>query len=161
VEREKDSSFEPLLLRDLEMGKKHIKVDQKRRIKTPFESFHNQKNLCLVFFWGRQALKRNKLFVVDYHDTYITYINKINAEAGRAFYASRTLMFLTSDGTLQVLAIELTLPPPASGEPKNSRVFLPPDDRTPDGRITKSCAWELAKTHVKANDSAFHQVVNH
>jgi hypothetical protein len=119
------------------------------------------KIFCFFFFSWRQALKRNKLFVVDYHDTYITYINKINAEAGRAFYASRTLMFLTSDGTLQVLAIELTLPPPASGEPKNSRVFFPPDDRTPDGRITKSCAWELAKTHVKANDSAFHQVVNH
>ncbi|CAK9226351.1 unnamed protein product [Sphagnum troendelagicum] len=102
------------------------------------------------------ALAAKKLFVVDYHDTYITYINRINAQPGVAFYASRTLLFLTSDGTLQVLAIELTLPPPAPGGAKNSRVFLPPD---PDS--TKNWVWELAKAHVISNDSAFHQVVNH
>jgi hypothetical protein len=50
VERERDSSFERLLLRDLEMGKKHIKVDQKRRIKAPFESFNSQNFLFLFFF---------------------------------------------------------------------------------------------------------------
>ncbi|CAM6039179.1 unnamed protein product [Sphagnum compactum] len=102
------------------------------------------------------ALAANKLFVVDYHDTYITYINRINAQPGVAFYASRTLLFLTSDGTLQVLAIELTLPPSAPGGAKNSRVFLPPDKES-----TKNWVWELAKSHVISNDSAFHQVVNH
>jgi hypothetical protein len=103
-----------------------------------------------------KALAAKKLFVVDYHDTYITYINRINAQPGTAFYASRTLLFLTSDGTLQVLAIELTLPPSAPGGAKNSRVFLPPDQDS-----TKNWVWELAKTHVMTNDSAFHQVVNH
>jgi hypothetical protein len=120
-------------------------------IKVPFESFHDQ-----PFFFLLQAMEEKKLFVVDYHDTYITYINRINAQPGVAFYASRTLLFLTSDGTLQVLAIELTLPPSAPGGAKNSRVFLPPDQDS-----TRNWVWELAKTRVMTNDSAFHQVVNH
>jgi hypothetical protein len=127
------------------------KSGPKLQIKVPFESFHDQS----FFFW-LQALAAKKLFVVDYHDTYITYINRINAQPGVAFYASRTLLFLTSDGTLQALAIELTLPPSAPGGAKNSRVFLPPDQDS-----TKNWVWELAKTHVMTNDSAFHQVVSH
>jgi lipoxygenase len=109
-----------------------------------------------LFFW-LQAMAANKLFVVDYHDTYITYINRINAQQGVACYASRTLLFLTSHGTLKVLAIELTLPPKAPGGAKNSRVFLPPRDQ----ESTKNWVWELAKSHVISNDAAFHQVVNH
>jgi hypothetical protein len=126
-------------------------VDQNLQIKVPFESFYDQ-----PFFFWLQALAAKKLFVVDYHDTYIAYINRINAQPGVAFYASRTLLFLTSDGTLQVLAIELTLPPSAPRGAKNSRVFLPPDQDS-----TRNWIWELAKTHVMTNDSAFHQVVNH
>ncbi len=103
-----------------------------------------------------QALKENKLFIVDYHDAFLPYTKKINDLETSSIYATRTLFFLTSDGTLQVIAIELVLPPQTQGAAKNSRVFTPPPKDS-----TKNWVWELAKAHVLSNDSSFHQIFSH
>jgi hypothetical protein len=103
-----------------------------------------------------KALKENKLFIVDYHDAFLPYTKKINDLETSSIYATRTLFFLTSDGTLQVIAIELVLPPQTQGAAKNSRVFTPPPKDS-----TKNWVWELAKAHVLSNDSSFHQIFSH
>jgi lipoxygenase len=103
-----------------------------------------------------QALKENKLFIVDYHDALLPYAQRINDLETSSIYATRTLFFLTSDGTLQVIAIELVLPPPTQGAAKNSRVFTPPPEDS-----TKNWVWELAKAHVLSNDSSYHQIFSH
>ncbi|MCO5552249.1 hypothetical protein L7F22_005761 [Adiantum nelumboides] len=68
-----------------------------------------------------EALAQSRLYVVDFHDVYLPYIERINALEGKA-YASRTVFFLTKEGTLKVLAIELSLPP-TKDKPKSNRVF--------------------------------------
>ncbi|KAI5071290.1 hypothetical protein GOP47_0013541 [Adiantum capillus-veneris] len=99
-----------------------------------------------------EALNQNRLFVLDYHDVYLPYLEKINALEGKA-YATRTILFLSKQGILKVLAIELSLPPSADGKTsKRNRVF------TPNGN---SQHWELAKTHVNMNDTGYHQLVSH
>jgi hypothetical protein len=103
-----------------------------------------------------QALASKRLFVQDYHDIFLPYINRINAQNLGCMYAPRTLLFLTSDNILTPLAIELTLPPPAAGGVKQSRVFTPP----PAG-ATKDWLWELAKAHVSSCDSSYHEVISH
>ncbi|MCO5554016.1 hypothetical protein L7F22_007542 [Adiantum nelumboides] len=97
------------------------------------------------------ALKQNRLYLLDYHDVYLPYLEKINALEGKA-YATRTIFFLSEQGILKVLAIELSLPPSADGKTaKRNRVLTPNESRH----------WELAKTHVKINDTGFHQLVSH
>ncbi|KAG0619453.1 hypothetical protein M758_4G141400 [Ceratodon purpureus] len=103
-----------------------------------------------------QALANKRLFVQDYHDIFLPYINRINAQNLGCMYAPRTLLFLTSDNILTPLAIELTLPPPAAGGVKKSRVFTP----TPPGS-PKNWLWELAKAHVSSCDSSYHEVISH
>lgn len=104
-----------------------------------------------------QALAHKKLFVLDYHDIFLPYVGRINDLKTSATYASRTLLFLTSEGILNLLAIELTLPPTTVGGKKTSRVFTPPskDDST------KNWVWKLARAHVISNDASYHQVVSH
>ncbi|CAN1287462.1 Linoleate 13S-lipoxygenase 3-1, chloroplastic [Linum perenne] len=102
----------------------------------------------------QQALDENKLFIVDYHDVYLPFLDKINALDGRNTYATRTIFFLTSQGTLKPIAIELSLSP--AGPPSRSkRVITPPVD------ATSSWIWQLAKSHVCSNDAGVHQLVNH
>ncbi|CAN1828043.1 Linoleate 13S-lipoxygenase 3-1, chloroplastic [Linum perenne] len=101
-----------------------------------------------------KALDENKLFIVDYHDVYLPFLDKINALDGRNTYATRTIFFLTSQGTLKPIAIELSLSP--AGPPSRSkRVITPPVD------ATSSWIWQLAKSHVCSNDAGVHQLVNH
>lgn len=103
-----------------------------------------------------QATKSKRLFILDYHDAYIPYVGLINNLPGptRKMYATRTLFFL-SDGALKPIAIELCLPP-TSVSVASKRVF------TPDHSDTEhEWLWELAKAHVRANDSGYHQLVNH
>ena len=58
----------------------------------------------------RVIVVEKRLFIMDYHDFMMPYLDKINALDGKA-YASRTLFFLTKPGVLLPVAIELTLPP--------------------------------------------------
>ncbi|GMP88268.1 hypothetical protein CsSME_00040315 [Camellia sinensis var. sinensis] len=57
------------------------------------------------------ALQKKKLFMLDYHDLLLPYVNKVRESKGTTLYGSRTIFFLTPDGTLMPLAIELTRPP--------------------------------------------------
>ncbi|KAK7839814.1 linoleate 13s-lipoxygenase 3-1 [Quercus suber] len=102
----------------------------------------------------QQALEENKLFILDHHDAYLPFLERINALDGRKAYATRTVFFLTSLGTLTPIAIELSLPP--SGPSSCSkRVLRPAVD------ATSNWMWQLAKAHVSSNDVGVHQLVNH
>ncbi|KAH9301953.1 hypothetical protein KI387_013536, partial [Taxus chinensis] len=57
-----------------------------------------------------QALGEKKLFIVDHHDAFMPYLNRINALDSTKTYATRTILFLREDGTLKPVAIELSLP---------------------------------------------------
>ncbi|OWM69231.1 hypothetical protein CDL15_Pgr025418 [Punica granatum] len=101
-----------------------------------------------------EAIKQKKLFVLDYHDLLLPYVSKVRQLEGTTLYGSRTLFFLTPDGTLRPVAIELTRPP-MDGKPQWKEVFTPTSDAT-------GCwLWRLAKAHVLAHDSGVHQVVSH
>jgi hypothetical protein len=104
-----------------------------------------------------QAVAQKKLFTLDYHDIYLPYVTRINAQKLGLMYATRTVLFLGKDGTLAPLAIELTLPPTKAGGNKISRVFTAPK---PDQSETDQL-WNLAKAHVLSNDSSFHEVISH
>ncbi|KAM2719423.1 hypothetical protein EV2_040722 [Malus domestica] len=101
-----------------------------------------------------EALERNKMFILDYHDLLMPYVNKVREIEGTTLYGSRTLFFLTEDGTLRPIAIELTRPP-VGDKPKWKQVFTPTWD------ATGHWLWILAKVHVLAHDSAYHQLVVH
>ncbi|GLU22471.1 hypothetical protein SLE2022_385440 [Rubroshorea leprosula] len=101
----------------------------------------------------QQALDENKLYIIDYHDVYLPFLDRINALDGRKAYATRTVFFLTKGGTLKPVAIELSLPP--AGPRPSKRVVTPPVD------ATSNWIWQLAKAHVCSNDAGVHQLVNH
>ncbi|XP_042518149.1 linoleate 13S-lipoxygenase 3-1, chloroplastic [Macadamia integrifolia] len=103
-----------------------------------------------------QALEEKRLFMLDFHDIYLPFLDKINALDGRKAYATRTLFFLTRLGTLKPIAIELSLPFTASTSSSSSkRVLTPPVD------ATSNWIWQLGKAHVCSNDAGVHQLVNH
>ncbi|XAR49883.1 Linoleate 13S-lipoxygenase [Bertholletia excelsa] len=102
----------------------------------------------------QQALEENKLYIVDYHDVYLPFLDRINALDGRKAYATRTIFFLTPEGTLKPIAIELSLPS-AGPSSRSKRVVTPPVD------ATTNWMWQLAKAHVCSNDAGVHQLVNH
>ncbi|KAL5218682.1 hypothetical protein ABZP36_019366 [Zizania latifolia] len=103
----------------------------------------------------QQAMDEAKLFIMDYHDVYLPFLDRINAIEGRKAYATRTIFFLTQAGTLKPIAIELSLPPTQPGEARPSKVMTPPCD------ATSNWLWMLAKAHVSSNDAGVHQLVNH
>ncbi|XP_010932453.2 putative lipoxygenase 5 [Elaeis guineensis] len=103
----------------------------------------------------QQALEENKLFILDFHDVYLPFVDRINAQDGRKAYGTRTLFFLTPLGTLKPIAIELCLPPATPGCSRAKRVLTPPTD------ATSNWLWQLAKAHVCSNDAGVHQLVNH
>ncbi|TKY61137.1 Linoleate 13S-lipoxygenase 3-1 [Spatholobus suberectus] len=99
----------------------------------------------------QQAIVENKLFMINYHDVYVPFLDGINALDGRKSYATRAIFFLTLLGTLKPIAIELSLGP-SSG---SKHVVTPPVDATTNWK------WQLAKAHACANDAGVHQLVNH
>ncbi|KAL9266141.1 Linoleate 13S-lipoxygenase 2-1, chloroplastic-like protein [Drosera capensis] len=101
-----------------------------------------------------EAIAQKKMFILDYHDVFLPYVNKVREIKGTTLYGSRTVFFLTQEGTLKALAIELTRPP-SNGKPQWKQVF------TPSGDATDSWLWKLAKVHVLVNDSAHHQLISH
>lgn len=113
---------------------------------------------CYSVFTGwwnlLQAMEKNKLFIIDYHDILLPYIRKINSLKGRKFYASRTIFLKTRNGILRPIAIELSLPPSPSN-PSRKKVYTHGHD------ATTNWIWKLAKAHVCTNDAGVHQLVNH
>ncbi|XP_010540189.1 PREDICTED: lipoxygenase 3, chloroplastic-like [Tarenaya hassleriana] len=102
----------------------------------------------------QQAVEDNRLYMLDYHDIYLPFLDRINALDGRKAYATRTILFLTRLGTLKPIAIELSLPPHGPSH-RHKRVLTPPVD------ATSNWTWQLAKAHVCSNDAGVHQLVNH
>ncbi|KAL0415037.1 UNVERIFIED_CONTAM: Linoleate 13S-lipoxygenase 3-1, chloroplastic [Sesamum latifolium] len=102
----------------------------------------------------QQALDSSRLYIIDYHDIYLPFLDRMNALDGRKSYATRTIYFLTDLGTLKPIAIELSLPP-TSPNTRSKRVLTPPVD------ATTYWMWQLAKAHVCSNDAGVHQLVNH
>ncbi|CAN6275812.1 unnamed protein product [Urochloa humidicola] len=102
-----------------------------------------------------EALEGNRIYMLDYHDIFMPFLDRINAQDGRKAYGTRTLFFLTAAGTLKPIAIELCLPPMTDGCSRAKRVFTPPAD------ATSNWLWQLAKAHVCSNDAGVHQLINH
>ncbi|KAL2627323.1 hypothetical protein GLYMA_07G196800v4 [Glycine max] len=102
----------------------------------------------------QQALEENKLFMLDYHDVYLPFLDRINALEERKAYATTTILFLTKMGTLKPIAIQLALP---TGNPNTSskQVLTPPKD------ATSKWLWQLGKAHVCSNDAGVHTLVHH
>ncbi|CAJ1933281.1 unnamed protein product [Sphenostylis stenocarpa] len=101
-----------------------------------------------------EAIKQKKLFILDYHDLLLPLVEDVRKLEGTTLYGSRTVFFLTHEGTLRPLAIELTRPP-MDGKPQWKQVF------TPSWHSTAVWLWRLAKVHVLAHDSGYHQLVSH
>ncbi|KAG8648092.1 hypothetical protein MANES_09G147500v8 [Manihot esculenta] len=102
-----------------------------------------------------EAIEKNKLFILDYHDVLMPFLRLIN-ETSTKVYATRTLLFLKEDGTLKPLAIELSLPHPGGDQfGAVSNVYTPAEHGI-EGSI-----WKLAKAYVAINDSGFHQLISH
>ncbi|KAJ3679572.1 hypothetical protein LUZ60_017583 [Juncus effusus] len=103
----------------------------------------------------QQVLEQNRLYMLDFHDIYLPFLDKINAQDGRKAYGTRTIFFLTDLGTLKPIAIELCLPHSSPNCTRSKRVLTPPTD------ATSNWLWQLAKAHVCSNDAGVHQLVNH
>lgn len=104
----------------------------------------------------KQALESNRLFILDHHDNFMPFLERINKLKGNYIYASRTLLFLKSDGTLKPLAIELSRPhTDGLQHGVENTVYHPANDGV-DGWI-----WQLAKAYACVNDSAWHQLISH
>ncbi|KAJ0734574.1 putative linoleate 9S-lipoxygenase [Helianthus annuus] len=101
-----------------------------------------------------EALKANRLFILDHHDTLMPYVKRINATSNK-IYATRTLLFLQKDGTLKPVAIELSLPHEDEKLGAISKVCTPAKDGV------EATIWQLAKTYVAVNDSGVHQLISH
>lgn len=101
-----------------------------------------------------EAIEKKKLFLLDYHDMLLPFMEKMNSLPGRKAYASRTIFFYNRTGHLRPIVIELSLPP-TSTSPQNKRVFTHGDD------ATTHWIWKQAKAHVCSNDAGIHQLVNH
>ncbi|KAE8037060.1 hypothetical protein FH972_009685 [Carpinus fangiana] len=95
-----------------------------------------------------------KLFMLDYHDILLPFVDKVRRLEGTTVYGSRTLFFLTKDGTLRPLAIEFTCPP-MDGKQQWKQVFRP------SWYSTCIWLWRIAKAHVLAHDSGYQQLVSH
>ncbi|KAL5552464.1 hypothetical protein UlMin_039865 [Ulmus minor] len=101
-----------------------------------------------------QALEENRLFILDFHDMFMPFIERMNSLPGRKAYASRTVFFYTKSNVLRPIAIELSLPPSPSSP--GSKCFY-----THGHDATTHWIWKLAKAHVCSNDNGVHQLVNH
>ncbi|KAL7594212.1 hypothetical protein Lser_V15G29176 [Lactuca serriola] len=105
------------------------------------------------FMTLEQALAEKKLFMLDYNDLLLPYVNKTRELNGTTLYGSRTSMFLTPTGTLRPLAIVTR--PPSDDKPQWKHVYTPAWD------ATGAWLWKMAKAQVLSHDSAYHQLVSH
>jgi len=103
-----------------------------------------------------QAIASKRLFILDYYDVYMLYAERINEQSDEIeTYASRTVFFLSNDGVLKPVAIELCLPPTADLKAVRN-VYTSAEDGT-----EQEALWRLAKAHVIVNDSCYHQMISH
>ncbi|XP_031124547.1 lipoxygenase 6, chloroplastic isoform X2 [Ipomoea triloba] len=96
-----------------------------------------------------EAIAQKRLFIIDYHDMLLPFMEKMNSLAGKKAYATRTIFLYTPSATLMPIIIELSLPH------RNKRVL------THDSDATSYWIWKQAKAHVCSNDAGVHQLVNH
>ncbi|KNA19536.1 hypothetical protein SOVF_060820 [Spinacia oleracea] len=102
-----------------------------------------------------KALKNNRLYILDHHDSLMPYLRRINSTPTKT-YASRTILFLKYDGTLKPLAIELSLPHPQGDKHGAvSQVYTPAEEGV------EASVWQLAKAYAAVNDSGVHQLITH
>uniref|UniRef100_A0ACD5YNS4 Uncharacterized protein n=1 Tax=Avena sativa TaxID=4498 RepID=A0ACD5YNS4_AVESA len=101
-----------------------------------------------------EALESKRLFMLDYHDVFLPYVHKVRELPERTLYGSRTVFFLSDEGTLMPLAIELTRPQSPT-KPQWKRAFTSGND------ATESWLWKLAKAHVLSHDTGYHQLISH
>ncbi|KAJ4829048.1 hypothetical protein Tsubulata_046651 [Turnera subulata] len=102
-----------------------------------------------------EAVEQKKLFILDYHDLLLPFVGLVRGLRDTTLYGSRTLFFLTPSGTLRPLAIELTRPP-LEGKPQWKQVFKPTALDS-----TGIWLWRIAKAHVLAHESGYHQLISH
>ncbi|KAL5976044.1 putative lipoxygenase 8, chloroplastic [Asimina triloba] len=103
-----------------------------------------------------EAVKQKRLFVLDYHDLLLPYVNMVRDLERTTLYGSRTVFFLTNEGTLQPLAIELTRPVSPT-KPQWKKAFTP----SSASGSTTTWLWKFAKAHVSAHDLGYHELVSH
>ncbi|CAN0929256.1 Lipoxygenase 6, chloroplastic [Linum grandiflorum] len=102
-----------------------------------------------------QAMEEKRLFILDYHDMILPFVEKINSLPGRKMYGSRTILYYSKSGFLWPLAIELSLPPTSASPAGSKHVYTRGHD------ATSHWLWKLAKAHVCSTDAGVHQLVNH
>ena len=99
-------------------------------------------------------MKQKKLFMLDYHDLFLPFVSTIRQLKNTTLYGSRALFFLTPDDTLKPIAIELVRPP-MDGKPQWKEAYAP------CWHATGVWLWRMAKAHILAHDSGYHQLVSH
>ncbi|PHT98420.1 putative linoleate 9S-lipoxygenase 5 [Capsicum chinense] len=103
-----------------------------------------------------EAIKTNRLFILNHHDIIIPYLRRINMSTNTKTYASRTLLFLQDNGTLKPVAIELSFPHPDGDKfGAVSKVYTPADHGV------EASIWQLAKAYAAVNDTGIHQLISH
>ncbi|GJU71325.1 putative lipoxygenase 6, partial [Tanacetum coccineum] len=102
----------------------------------------------------QQAIEENKLFIIDYHDIYLPFLDRINALDERKAYATENL-FLEPSGTLKTIEIEICIPRAFT------RFTTPEACFSPLSSATSNWTWQLAKAHVCSNDAGVHQLSHH
>ncbi|CAI0551403.1 unnamed protein product [Linum tenue] len=108
-----------------------------------------------------EAIKTNKLFILDHHDTIMPYLRRINDNTTSKAYATRTILYLQNDDTLKPLAIELSLPHPDGDQfGAINKVYTPPPADHKEGSL-EEIIWQLAKAYVAVNDSGYHELISH
>nr|CAP59449.1 lipoxygenase [Momordica charantia] len=153
--REMIAGVNPLIIRRLEVFPPLSKLDphvygNQNSTMTEEQIKHGLDGLTVD-----EAIKENKLYILDHHDALMPYLRRINSTSTKT-YATRTLLFLKDDSTLKPLAIELSLPHPQGDEHGAiSKLYFPAE-----GRV-ESAIWQLAKAYVAVNDSGYHQLNSH
>ncbi|KAL2613082.1 hypothetical protein R1flu_024774 [Riccia fluitans] len=102
----------------------------------------------------QEAISATRLFIIDYRDIFMPYIERINETSAKA-YAPRTYFFWTSKGTMKPVAIELSISPTQT-KPASNRVFTPPQSKE-----DKNYFWKLAKVHAATIDFGYHELISH
>ncbi|XP_010667400.2 probable linoleate 9S-lipoxygenase 5 [Beta vulgaris subsp. vulgaris] len=153
--REMLAGVNPVLIRRLEEFPPKSKLDPKvyGNQNSSITREHIEKNMD--GYSTEKAIESNRLYILDHHDSLMPYITRINSTPTKT-YATRTILFLKHDGTLQPLAIELSLPhPQGDNYGAVSQVYTPAEEGV-EGSV-----WQLAKAYAAVNDSGYHQLISH
>ncbi|KAK8579138.1 hypothetical protein V6N13_142358 [Hibiscus sabdariffa] len=102
-----------------------------------------------------QAMIQWRIYVLDHHDYLLPFLRRMYSE-GVCPSATRTLLFLRNDATLKPLAIELSYPGSFDNIDGTKTMVI-----IPEKEGTLQALWQLARAHVAANDSAYHQLISH